>query len=496
MRIATLGKVAFGSLVSVVAACGGGGHGGYGSSMMPAPSVSFSQPAAAATVNLGQAVTVAWTSAYATTCTATASSAAAGAFTGSQMPSGTQMVVPTAAGSYTYSLSCTGSGGTQSGSATVTVTPNLLNALAPSGAIPQVGLAVPSNGDQNPYGLVVAPATAGLITKGDLIVCNFNNATNNATTPPSGNVQGAGTTIIGLHPGTGSTPYLIAQSADLQGCNALTMLPDDSISSAAWTSNLNPLVSASGAVGTAFSSDTFAQPWGEAYVAAAGTQPAAIYVSNAPGGAMNAGGTIDRISLDIDAQSAFTEIVTGICSGGVAGAVFGPAGLTYDPASDTLYIVATSSNSVIAIAGVSTIPADGVVVTGQCSASATLPTPVPTFSGPSMASARVIAQGAPLSTPLSAALLKNGDLVVGNADIGAAGASATTNLLIEVSPVVPGGFVGTPLQIDATTPGAIFGIAATVDAQGQQIIYFNNDNNNAVMQLGPVMTTGGTPNPY
>jgi hypothetical protein len=259
---------------------------------------------------------------------------------------------------------------------------------------------------------------------------------------------------------------------------------------------MNPLVSAGGMIGTAFSGDTFAQPWGEAYVAAAGTQPAAIYVSNAPGGAINAGGTIDRISLDIDAQTSLTEVVTGICSGGVAGAVFGPAGLTYDPTSDTLYVVATSSNSVIAIANVSSIAKDGVVVSGQCSASAAPPTAVPTFSGPSMASARVIAHGAPLSTPLSAALLKNGDLVVGNADIGVTLPSATTNLLIEVSPVLPGGFVGSPLQIDNSTPGAIFGIAATLDAQGNQIIYFNNDNNNAVMQLGPATTTGGTPNPY
>jgi hypothetical protein len=475
--------------VSVVAGGGGGNGGSYGSSSMPAPTVTFSQPAAAATVNFGQAVTVAWTSAYATACTASVSSAAAGAFTGSQMPSGTQTVVPTAAGSYTYSLSCTGSGGTMSASANVTVTPNLLAALAPTGAIASVGSTIdPINGDLNPYGLVVAPATAGLITKGDLVVCNFNDGPTNT--------QGNGTTIVGLHPGTGSTPYRIAQSADLQGCNALTMLPDDSISAAAWTSNMNPLVSAAGVVGTAFSGDTFAQPWGEAYVAAAGTQPAAIYVSNAPGGAISAGGTIDRISLDMDAQTSLTEVVTGICSGGVAGAVFGPAGLTYDPAGDTLYVVATSSNSVIAITGVSTIPKDGVVVNGQCSASAALPTPVPTFSGPSMTSARVIAHGAPLSTPLSAALLKNGDLVVGNADIGVTTAGATTNLLIEVSPVLPGGFVGSALQIDAGTPGAIFGVAATVDAQGNQIIYFNNDNNNAVMQLGPAVTTGSTPNPY
>jgi hypothetical protein len=494
MRVSTVGKIPSGLLASVLLGCGGGGGGGDYGSMTPAPTVSFSQPAAMAALNFGEGLTLTWTSAYASSCTASTSGASGGAFTGSQMTNGSQMVVPTAPGSYTYTLNCTGTGGTKSASVSVTVTPNLLSALAPTGAIAGVGSTVdPANGDQNPYGLVIAPATSGLITKGDLVVCNFNDATLN-TTPPAGNVQGAGTTIIGLHPGVGSKPYRIAQSADLQGCNALAMLPDDSISAAGWTSNLNPLVSASGVVGTAFSSDTFAGPWGEAYVAATGTQPAALYVSNAPGGAITSGGSIDRINLDLDAQTSFTEILTGICSGGAPGSIFGPAGLTYDPASDTLYIVVTSAASVIAIVGVSNIQKDGVVVNGQCTGS--LPTPVPTFSGPSMVSAKVIAHGAPFTTPLSAALLKNGDLVVGNADIGVGTPSATTNLLIEISPVLPGGFVGQPLQIDNGTPGAIFGIAATLDAQGRQIIYFNNDNNNAVMQLGPVATSSGGPNPY
>jgi hypothetical protein len=88
-------------------------------------------------------------------------------------------------------------------------------------------------------------------------------------------------------------------------------------------------------------------------------------------------------------------------------------------------------------------------------------------------------------------------LLVANADIGSGTPSATTNLLIEVSPVLPGGFVGQPLQVDTGTPGALFGLAATVDAQGNQVIYFNDDNNNAVMQLGPVAApSGGGPSPY
>jgi hypothetical protein len=44
--------------------------------------------------------------------------------------------------------------------------------------------------------------------------------------------------------------------------------------------------------------------------------------------------------------------------------------------------------------------------------------------------------------------------------------------------------VGQPLQVDTSgTPGALFGIAATVDAQGNQLIYFNDDNTNQVMLL-------------
>jgi hypothetical protein len=492
MRVSTWGQVSSGLIVGMLAACGGGGGGGgYGSTTL-APTVNFSQPAAAASINFGQALAVAWTSAYSTACTASASSAAAGAFTGAQMTSGSMTVVPTAAGSYTYTLSCTGTGGTKSTSTTVTVTPNLLAALAPTGTILTVGSTVdPMNGDSNPYGLTIAPATAGLITKGDLVVCNFNDVAGK---------EGNGTTIIGLHPGaTPAAPYRIAQSTSLQGCNALTMLPDDSISASAWTSNLNPLVSATGTVGAPFAGDTFAQPWGEAFVAATGTQPAALYVTNAPAnnGVVAVGGTIDRISLDANnAQTSFTEIVTGLCSGGSPGSIFGPAGLTYDVSSDTLYVVDSSSASVYAIAGVSSVPKDGIMADGQCSA--TTPTPLPKFSGPSMASIRVIAHGAPFVTPISSALLKNGDLVVGNGDIGVQAASATTNLLIEVSPVLPGGFVGQPVQVDKGTQGALFGLAATVSAQGNQIIYFNDDSAspNAVMQLGPIASTTTNPSPY
>ena len=211
-------------------------------------------------------------------------------------------------------------------------------------------------------------------------------------------------------------------------------------------------------------------------VAASGGNPAAIYVSNFDG-------SIDRIDLYGDAPTSFTQIATGFCGSGSPGSIYAPGGLTYDPSIDTLYIVDTSSNSVVALANVSSIAAGGVVVNGGCASVANPPTPLPTFSGPSASSARVIAHGAPLFTPISAALLADGDLIVTNGDVNI-GAGQMPNLAVEISPVLPGGFVGDPLQLDTSgTPGALLGIAATVDAQGHQIIYFNDDNNSMVMML-------------
>ena len=55
---------------------------------------------------------------------------------------------------------------------------------------------VPDNGDLNPYAIVVAPASSGMIKKGDVIVDNFNNVSN---------LQGTGGTIIVVDPATRAT---------------------------------------------------------------------------------------------------------------------------------------------------------------------------------------------------------------------------------------------------------------------------------------------------
>jgi hypothetical protein len=366
----------------------------------------------------------------------------------------------------------------------VTVSPNLLSTLT---QFTQIGSTVDPNvpAGGNPYGLAIAPTTSGLITQNDLIVCNFND---NMNVNPTG--QGTGTTVVGIHPTAGSTPYEIAHSATLTGCNALSVLPDDSIATADWAANNLALVSSAGAVSTPFSAYTFAQPWGNTYVPAAGSNPAALYVTNYGTGGTS---TIDRIELNGDAPTNFTEIASGFCASGSPGAIYAPAGLTYDASIDTLYIVDTSSYSVVAIAGVSQIGTDGVVVNGSCGSS--YPTPALQFSGPSASSARVIATGGMFNAPISAALLSNHDLIVTNGDV-TAGSTVPPNLAFEISPAI--GFVGQPLQLDTSgSPGALFGIATAVDSNNNQIVYFNDDVTSTVYSLTvpPASMTAPAPTP-
>src|ERR1700744_5557646 len=94
-------------LATTLTACGGGGSSGYSAptpppAAAPAATASFAQPSAATTINLGQSVSLQWSSTGSTGCPATAASASGGTFTGSQSMTGTAAEVPTAPGTYTY----------------------------------------------------------------------------------------------------------------------------------------------------------------------------------------------------------------------------------------------------------------------------------------------------------------------------------------------------------------------------------------------------------
>jgi len=110
----------FWGLVATTLLLGGCGGGGGGSAPPPtAPTVSIT--AATSSVLLGQSVSLTWSSTGTTSCTAS------GAWSGSEAVSGTVSVTPSATGSSTYQLDCSGAGGKQSAMVAVTITPVVPN---------------------------------------------------------------------------------------------------------------------------------------------------------------------------------------------------------------------------------------------------------------------------------------------------------------------------------------------------------------------------------
>ncbi len=74
--------------------------------------------------------------------------------------------------------------------------------------ISTIASTVPANGDQNPYGVVVIPATVGTEYAGNVLVSNFNNKKN---------LQGTGSTIVQVTPGGRVTLFARITSAMLAG---------------------------------------------------------------------------------------------------------------------------------------------------------------------------------------------------------------------------------------------------------------------------------------
>ncbi len=67
---------------------------------------------------------------------------------------------------------------------------------------------VPANGDVNPYGIAVVPQTVGSLSRGHLLVSNFNS---------SANLQGTGTTIVDISPAGAMRLFSQIDAASLPG---------------------------------------------------------------------------------------------------------------------------------------------------------------------------------------------------------------------------------------------------------------------------------------
>src|SRR5271166_4908097 len=121
-------------VLCVLSGCGSGGTSSGGTKGSPVPIVNI--VASLKTIVLGQSVTVSWTSSYATSCTASASPNESD-WSGSEVANGSQSVKPASEGTVTYTILCTGAGGSAPGSTSVTATTNTSSNLAiTSGPLP------------------------------------------------------------------------------------------------------------------------------------------------------------------------------------------------------------------------------------------------------------------------------------------------------------------------------------------------------------------------
>jgi Bacterial Ig-like domain (group 3)/Beta-propeller repeat len=108
--------IAAGSLSYVLTCTGAGGTAHATAALTvtaPVPTVTIA--VAPTSITVGQSATLTWSSTNATSCTAS------GSWSGAEATSGTLSVTPTAGGTASYALACSGTGGTANGTAALTV---------------------------------------------------------------------------------------------------------------------------------------------------------------------------------------------------------------------------------------------------------------------------------------------------------------------------------------------------------------------------------------
>ena len=330
-------------------------------------------------------------------------------------------------------------------------------------------VAVPDNGDQNPYAIVVAPVSAGSIQKDDVLVDNFNNASN---------LQGTGTTIIDYNPTTKQMTQFAQIPKDLKGCpggvglsTAMTMLksgwvivgstPSTDGTTATKGDGCLIVLNAHGDVVSTIAGAKINDPWGNMAVIDNGSS-ATLFVSNTGFGVgapssertiVNKA-TVLRIELTIpDGKSPVVKSQTVVASGLSERAdkevfIIGPTGLALGRDGTTLYVSDALNNRVVAIDKATTrMDSAGI--------------------------GREVTKDGLLHRPLAMLLAPNGNLLVTNGKNGQ---------VVEIEPI--SGRQVYAHWVDAnkaqTPPGSgdLFGIALTPDSKG---FYYVEDENNALV---------------
>jgi hypothetical protein len=329
-----------------------------------------------------------------------------------------------------------------------------------------VASTIPGNGDVNPYGMAVVERSVGRLTRGSILVSNFND---------KANLQGTGTTIVEISPNGTRTLFARIEVSDLTGAcpggvgltTALAVLqrgwvivgslPASDGTSATARAGCLIVLNSNGHVVETFSGQHINGPWD--MTAFDGGDTAALFVTNVLNGTVAAHGnvvnnqTVIRIELTVPNQGngvPSRQSTTVIGSGfsartDPAALVIGPTGVGLG-GNGTLYVADTLNNRIAAIPN---------ALTRTTTA----------FAG------RDITANGILNAPLGLAIAPNGDILTVNGNDG---------FLVETTP--SGTQIATMLLDHTVTPGAapgagcLFGLAVR-DNNG---VYFVDDCTNTL----------------
>ena len=326
---------------------------------------------------------------------------------------------------------------------------------------------VPKNGDVNPYGIAVVPASNGDLTAGDVLVSNFNAKSNS---------QGTGTTIVEISPGgkvrlfarlapaalasscpggVGLTTALVALRS---GLVVVGSLPSANGHSATMRPGCLLILDSSGRVVKTIAGSPINGPWD--MTALDRGSSALLFVTNVLNGTVAASpktvdqGTVVRIDLSTPASgtpsvASETIIGTGFPERTDPGAlVVGPTGVAIG-SDGTLYVASSAANRITAIP-------DAVGRTSSSRGS--------TVSG-----------GGWIDDPLGLAIAPGGDILTTNGGDGnlvettPAGRQVTVKML-DTIPVPPG----------PNGNGTLFGLTLAPRGAG---VYFVDDGGNDLSLL-------------
>jgi len=347
--------------------------------------------------------------------------------------------------------------------AAVVLTVILAAASAQAHKISEIASTVPSNGDINPYGIAVVPATTGSLVQGNFLISNFNN---------SSNLQGTGTTIVQISPSGGFSVFAQIDPNNLPGpcpggiglTTALAVLKSgwvivgslpttDGMSDTAQAGCLLVLDS-SGIVVETFYGSLINGPWD--MTAADNGSSASLFVTNVLNGTVAAGGsvvkqgTVVRLNLAISkGNMPSLQSMTVIGSGfsertDPAALVIGPTGVglgssNEDGGNQVLYVADSLNNRIAAISNPLTRASSG-------------------------GTGKTITAGGSLNDPLGLTVA-DGNIVTVNGDDG---------FLVETTP--SGNQVAKVLLDSSGNPpgsGALFGLVV----EGQKVYYVDDAEN-------------------